>query len=578
MTKAENLRPNVVLLSVDTFRADRLGAYGYTRPTSPNIDAFAKQAIVCRNAYTLGPFTQLACIQLFTSSRPLSYGGYDKGADGRPDTVFKHFHDAGYKTWGLSTIHWVSPYYGYTDGLDTEHCVFHLNTLIGMAVMNMRDTLRLHAAKKISDERMLAVAEPVILKLFENVDHYCASFKEKQAYNNEHFANAKFVADAYDFNGVRRVVERHRWAFKRDTKAYIRKYLLETPDAHEWLAKDWRLCRKPSKLIHEAWMRISNKILARFSPARAGRRANRVRYAVDAHAIADQVTSEFKENAKNNDDRPFFIWAHFKDNHQPFVSGHGPNWVDQTKNYLAELGHDTDIDPTMVFTTKSKSPKEFEKLNALYDASIRSVDEAIGRILESLNDEGLADNTIVVICGDHGEEIGDHGDYGHLCMQYDHNARIPMMFRAPGVPAEQLESLVTSMDLGPTLSALAGLTPPSDWEGASVLSNDAAQRKHVLMENFCRGNCEFEHRPIYMAVRSEQYKYLWREGVDPHHKMGKEEPMLFDLKNDPKEIINLFHKNIPELAAMKHIIYERLQEIPEVSHTRALAALKAGEK
>ena len=70
-----------------TLRADRLGVYGYDRPTTPNLDRFTENAVVCDNAYTLGPFTQVACIQLFTSSRPFSYGGYDRGAAGRPDTA-----------------------------------------------------------------------------------------------------------------------------------------------------------------------------------------------------------------------------------------------------------------------------------------------------------------------------------------------------------------------------------------------------------------------------------------------------------------------------------------------------------
>ena len=126
---------NVLLLTVDALRADRLSLYGYGRPTTPVLEKFAENAVVCENAFTLGPFTQIACIQLFTSSRPLSYGGYDRGAANRPDTVFKRFRDAGYHTWGLSTIHWVSPYYGYTDGLDDTICVFHLNTLVGMAVV-----------------------------------------------------------------------------------------------------------------------------------------------------------------------------------------------------------------------------------------------------------------------------------------------------------------------------------------------------------------------------------------------------------------------------------------------------------
>ncbi len=68
-------RPNVLLLTVDAWQADRLSLHGYARPTTPALERFAADATVCERAFTLGPFTQLACIQLFTSSRPMSYGG-----------------------------------------------------------------------------------------------------------------------------------------------------------------------------------------------------------------------------------------------------------------------------------------------------------------------------------------------------------------------------------------------------------------------------------------------------------------------------------------------------------------------
>ena len=68
-------RPNVLLLTVDAWRADRLSLYGYGRPTTPVLDGFAANATVCERAFSLGSFTQVACIQLFTSSRPMSYGG-----------------------------------------------------------------------------------------------------------------------------------------------------------------------------------------------------------------------------------------------------------------------------------------------------------------------------------------------------------------------------------------------------------------------------------------------------------------------------------------------------------------------
>ena len=95
---------------------------------------------------------------------------------------------------------------------------------------------------------------------------------------------------------------------------------------------------------------------------------------------------------------------------------------------------------------------------ALYDAAVRSTDEAIGRILDTVRSLGLMDETVVGIAGDHGEEIGEHGDYGHECMNYEHNARIPLIFKpvaGHGAPGH-VDTLTSSLDFTPTLAALAG--------------------------------------------------------------------------------------------------------------------------
>ena len=164
---------NVLLLTVDTWRSDRMSLYGYDRPTTPALDRFAEDAIVCDNAYALGPFTQIACVPLFTSSRPLSYGGYDGGALGRPDTVFKHFKEAGYRTWGLSTVHWVSHVFGYLDGFDDASEVFLLNAIPGMALNLTRDTLHAWRNGHIDDAGMLARVSPVMNDMFGVIHRYC---------------------------------------------------------------------------------------------------------------------------------------------------------------------------------------------------------------------------------------------------------------------------------------------------------------------------------------------------------------------------------------------------------------------
>jgi len=562
-------RPNVLLLTVDTLRADRLSVHGYDRPTTPVLDKFAQDAIVCENAFTLGPFTQVACIQLFTSSQPFSYGGYDHGAVGRPDTVFKYFHDAGYYTWGLSTIHWVSPYYGYTGGLDVELGVFHLNTLVGMAVMNMRDTLRLYRENTLSVDEMLNTAAPVIRRLFQNVETYCDMFSARESEYRRDFPNAKIVSDSYDYSKVRRVVERHRSIFEKDPLSYIHTHLKKTPDGHEWLSRGWRYCRTPDKLAREAVFQLSNRFLRIFSPRLAGERASLFRYAVDAHAIAEKVTGHLRNIPS---DKPFFLWAHFKDTHQPFVSGSGLNWRKQTAEYLESLGHPRDIDPSMVFRGRPKSPQEWIDTSALYDAAILSTDTAIGRILNTVDELGLLDNTVVGICGDHGEEIGEHGDYGHQCMFYEHNSRIPMMFRDVNGKGSgmRINSLVSSLDWSPTIAHMAGLDGVPGWVGEPVTSKAVAGRNHILMETFCRGNCVFEHRPLYMGIRTNKHKYIWKEYLDPEHTYGTPGQELYDLGEDPGEQENLYHPNHPLVPQFNALIARRMVEIPEITDQRII--------
>lgn len=565
--------PNVLVLTADALRADRTSLYGYDRPTTPTLERLGEQSIVCENALTLGPFTQSACIQLFTSSRPLSYGGYDNGAWGRPITLFEHFKKFGYNTWGLSTIHWVSPYYGYTDGLDTEHSLFHLNTLVGMAVVNMRDTLYYFRAGEINANDMLELVSPVIERMFKNIDAYATQMQQHLPEYAVEFPDAKISHDGYDFEKVREVAAKHHLLFQRDPFSYITTQLTNltrAPDAHEWIAGDWYYKRKPGTLIREFLSRASNKMVHLVNKDLAHKRAASVRLAVDAHAIADKVIKTLKSY---DSQQPFFLWAHFKDTHRPYVSGSGANWYKSTPGYLSQLGYPADIDPTLSFRRHyPQSQKENESLSALYDAAVRSTDEAIGRILDAVENLGVMDNTVIGFSGDHGEEIGEHGDFGHECMAYEHNSKIPMLFKpSHATSGLRLDHLVSSLDFSPTLANLAGIEIPPDWEGTNVASPAAEERDHIILETFCRGNCLFEHRPLYMGVRTKQYKYLWKEGIDPHHKRGKPGHELYDLSADPNEQQNIFRDDHPALPKLNAFIAERLREIPEVSDERIAA-------
>lgn len=563
-------RPNVIFLGADAVRADHTSLCGYARPTTPSLERLAAQSLVCDNAFSLAPFTQPASVQTFTSSRPLSYGGYDMGATGRPPTLFRHFKDAGYRTYALSTLHWVNRYFGYGDGLDVEYQLYTLNTVAGVAVAITRNSIAGYIAGDIPEDEMLSVVGPVFSKMFGDCSDYCENRLSSDEEYRRDFSHSLLVNAEYDFRKVRRIIERHSASFADDPAAYIRQWFQTIPRSHEWLGREWYYCRKPSKLAAEALVRGANAVRRRFDPDAAMVQDNRFKQYVDAPSIGDKVIDILQ---KHDGKRPLFLWAHFMDTHLPYVSGGGRRWWRETGRYLEATGHDPSISPAVAFRSGLPADKtEWDELSALYDASILGVDEQIGRIADAVDALGMGDNTIIAFCGDHGEELGEHGNHSHYFLPYEHNIGIPMLYRVPGRRAERIDGLTSLLDVAPTLSSLAGLTPDPAWEGVPVTDRSIDDRNHVIVECFYGGNCLFNDRPIYAGVRTRTHKYFWKEFRDPKDWQSRDGDELYDLMADPDEQNNLYRPDHPLLPQMQQYIANRLAELPEISHERIVRA------
>lgn len=158
-----------------------------------------------------------------------------------------------------------------------------------------------------------------------------------------------------------------------------------------------------------------------------------------------------------------------------------------------------------------------------YYACISYVDQLVGEILHELEILGLADNTIVVLWGDHGWHLGEHEFWGkHNTM---HNAlQIPLIVKAPGkIKGKQTQALIESVDIYPTLCELAGLPVPDYVMGKSfvpVLDNPSVTIREAAYARF----------KVADAIVTQKFNYsLYENG----------EEMLYDLENDPKENKNL---------------------------------------
>jgi arylsulfatase A-like enzyme len=175
-----------------------------------------------------------------------------------------------------------------------------------------------------------------------------------------------------------------------------------------------------------------------------------------------------------------------------------------------------------------------------YLNALREMDVQIGRLLDGLRQRGLADDTLVVITGDHGEAFGwPHGNYGHSGKIYQEDVHVPLLLWNPKLFHSAGRSGVIGghVDLPPTILDILGLPPPADWQGHSLLAPDRPNRAYfygVLSDRL-------------LGVREGPLKYIYNatEALES----------LYDLAADPLEKTNL----APQRPADAQRLRRRLQ-------------------
>ncbi|KYH25835.1 sulfatase [Halalkalicoccus paucihalophilus] len=202
------------------------------------------------------------------------------------------------------------------------------------------------------------------------------------------------------------------------------------------------------------------------------------------------------------------------------------------------------------------SDEEFSLLEGLYRGELAYLDAKIGEFRDALKAAGEWEDTVLVVCGDHGENVGDHGFLGHQYNVYDTLLHVPLMIHGGAFePATGEDELVQLLDLFPTLLDLAEVDAPNardQAQGRSLLT-DGPARESVIAEyvspqpSMEQLEERFGEVPGYMyeydrslrAIRTGEYKYI--RGSD-----GSEE--LYDVEQDPQERFDLATTE-PDIAA-----------------------------
>ncbi len=399
--------PNVILIMVDTLRADHLSSYGYKAISTPSIDALATDGTRFARAYAQASWTRPSVATILTSLYPSSHGAVHK-SDLLADAVVtlpEVLQGAGYRTIGFANNANVAPIFNFQQGFDEY-----------------------------------VYLEPVLF-----------------------FGANEAAAQMTLYNQLRLVRERY---------------------------------------------------------------LSRAKYVENYYQPAEVVTARGLEWIAAHGERPFFMFLHYMDPHDPYF----------THPYNGEgLARVANPNP---------DPALAERYRAAYDGEIVHLDEHLGRLTSELKARGMYDRTLIVLTSDHGEEFQDHGGWWHGTTLYDEQIAVPLIVKSPrGGPAAVVnDTLVSSLDIAPTILAALGVSAPAAMAGKALGLGDGAPapRDHAFAEQELEGN-------VLQAYRRTDWKLIQANAGNPR---GLPTRQLFDMTRDPREQNDRASSNAEELATL----------------------------
>jgi iduronate 2-sulfatase len=192
-----------------------------------------------------------------------------------------------------------------------------------------------------------------------------------------------------------------------------------------------------------------------------------------------------------------------------------------------------------------------------YHAATSYLDAQLGKVIDALDASGQAGDTIIVLWGDHGWHLGDHGMW---CKHtnYEQATRIPLIVVGPGIAPAASDALIETVDLYPTIAALAGLPPPVKIDGVAqvaALRGGAGVRDHVI-HVYPRGE------RMGRAIRTARHRLVeWkRPGASP----DTAELELYDYQDDPLETRNLAATRPEVVAGLRALLATHPEARPQV--------------
>ncbi len=436
---------NVILVSLDTLRADELPCYGYHRNTAPNLCAYAQKNILFANAYSHSPYTLSSHFSIFTSLYPSSHHMLAAYRDNlNPDilTLPQILKAQGYETM----------YIGVTDDPNLP-----LDRGLERGFDHIQKSDRKMNEWDIGYRKLLeniTLKKPLFLFFHTYAVHdpYLPGKSQSRMFTNDSIPAIPVSPEEYE-------------TVTPELLNYVRENLKQ---------------RQSNKTISTATQRVQSL------------------YRDLMHATS------FEESKK--------IFQAFPDN--------------EKESYYQALY-------ALYAQQNLFDARKVAYFRALYDERIYQMDEKLSGLFALLQNQQVADNTIVIITSDHGEEFNEHGKMFHMNNIYNTSTYTPLIMHAPKLPPRQINDLVQSIDIVPTILGMLNVSKPVWFQGIDlldvILANRRAETNTYLYSEFGEG--------VVVSIRDKRWKLYAR----PQEQSSPIE--LYDLTTDPLELHNVADVN-----------------------------------
>lgn len=248
-----------------------------------------------------------------------------------------------------------------------------------------------------------------------------------------------------------------------------------------------------------------------------------------------------------DEERPLFAFFHTYEVHSPYLP---------PPAYRTLFGEfKSDVEPTNeVLLPIKENPGEHldqddvDFLVAMYDGGIRFTDDVLRELFQELEEIGFFKNGVVFVTADHGEEFAEHGGLLHGISLYEELLHVPLIVTGHGIAAGVDDNLVSTIDIAPTILALAGIQAPAIMAGRDILAgNPEEPRRQAVFSQF---------RRLLYSIRTPRWKLVW----DTRTKHQS----LFDLVHDPGELSDVADQNPQRVRRLRHRLRAWRKSAPEL--------------